>query len=201
VVAAVVAGLRVHDLGRALAGETARDGADGGAGRHADRASSRADPGAGHRPRRRADTRADDVLAAMLLPARLEVARVFVGTRLDAHQDAAVLDALFVVLDALFGNAGADQRADQTTGNSARARAGEPCGQRPGDDQPEARNDARGADRRDRGQRRTDRAADAGTDAGAFGRLAAELGLRSGVGQEVTLARVVAHHEVDVVPA
>src|SRR5205814_9498374 len=53
------------------------------------------------------------VLGLVVFPGFLEVLGVFARTRLDAHQDAPLLDPRFIALDALFGDAPADQRADQ----------------------------------------------------------------------------------------
>ena len=80
-----------------------------------------------------------DVLAAVGLPRVLEVARVLVVARPHGHQDAAFADALVVLLDALFRDAPADQRADDAAGRRTGAGAGDRRGQRAGDDQAEAR--------------------------------------------------------------
>src|SRR5213076_418158 len=103
-----IATLRIDHLGRALAGQAAGDAADDRAGRHADRPAGRADAGPGQGAAGRADTGADDVLTGILGPAALDVRRIRGRTGCHAHQDAAVLDAFLVVLDALFGNTGAD---------------------------------------------------------------------------------------------
>src|SRR5258706_5608437 len=63
------------------------------------------------------------VFGLVVLPGLLEVLGVFARTRLDAHQDAALLDPLFVALDALFGNAPADQCAHQPAGGGTGAGA------------------------------------------------------------------------------
>ena len=201
VIREVIAALGVHDLGSAFARETARHAADGSACRHADRTGNGADAGAGDRARCSARARAKDVLTLMLLPAALEVTSVFLRTRRDAHQDAALLDAFFVVLDPLLGDAGADQGADQPTGHAARAGTGKTRGQGACDDEAETRQDERGTDRGDGGERCADCAADAGADARTFGGLAAEFCLGSAFSQEVTLARLVAHDEVHVILA
>ena len=137
----------------------------------------------------------------MAPPLALEVARILVGSRRHAHQDAAVLDAFLVVLDALLRNAPADQRADDAAGRRAGAGTGNGGGQRAGDDEAEPRQRDGRADRGDRRGDRADAAADRAADAGAFGRLGAELGLGAPRLQEVALAGVVAHHDVDVLVA
>ena len=201
VVAQVVIRLGIDDLGCALAGEPARDGADCRTGRHADRASHRAKTRAGDRPGRRAGTRAEHVLAFVVAKPSLEVVRVLVRARRHAHQDAAVLDAFLVVLDALFRDAPADQRADDAAGRRTGAGAGDRGGKRAGDDEAEARQRDGRADGGDRRGDRAEAAADRAADAGAFGRLRAELGLAAVGGREVALAGVVAHDDVDVVVA
>src|ERR1700693_6142508 len=52
------------------------------------------------------------VLAAVVFPFLFEAPGVDLRARFDAHQDGAVPDAGFVMLDALFRDAPADQRAD-----------------------------------------------------------------------------------------
>lgn len=46
--------------------------------------------------------------AVILLPLFLYVRSVFIRTRRDAHDDAAILDAFLITLDALFRNSGSD---------------------------------------------------------------------------------------------
>lgn len=192
----IVARLRIDDFGRALACQAAGNAADGRAGHGADRAGRRADAGPGRGAAGRTEAGADDVLAGVIGPAAFDVQRVFGAARLDAHQDAAILDAFFVVLDAFFGNAGPDQRANQAAGQAASAGAGQRCGQRTGHHQADAGQDQRGADRGHAGQHGADGAANAGAHAGAFGCLAAQFSFRVG---EVALAGVVRHHQGDIV--
>jgi hypothetical protein len=128
-----------------------------------------------------ADAGADHVRAAVVGPRTLDVGSVFVRTGVHAHQDAALLDAFFVVLDAFFRDAGADQRADQAAGDAAGAGAGQGRCQRAGHDQAQAWEHEGGADGGHACQHGADGAADAGADAGAFGCFAAEFGI--GVGR------------------
>ena len=128
----------------------------------------------------------------------LEVGRVLVAARTHRHQDAALADAVVVLLDALFRDAPADQRADDAAGRRTGTGAGDRRGERAGDDEAETRQRDRRADRGDRRGDRAQAAADRAANAGAFGRLRAELGLAAVGGAEVALARLVGHHEVDV---
>ena len=192
----VVAGLRIHDFADALAGHAAGDGADRRAGHGADRTGGRADACAQHGAAGGAQAGADHVRAAVVGERLFDVARILVRTGVHAHHDAAALDAFFIVRGTVFRDAGADQRADQATGDAAGAGAGQRCGQRAGHDHAQARQDQGGADGGDARQDGADGAADAGADAGAFGCLAAQFSV--GVA-EVRLARLVGHHEVDVV--
>src|SRR5688572_16184693 len=57
--------------------------------------------------------------AASFGPFALEVTCVFFRSRANAHQDAALLESLLVMLHALLRNARADQRTHETTGRTA----------------------------------------------------------------------------------
>src|SRR5438067_1164075 len=131
--AQVVALLRVHHFGRALAGHVAGDAADRGAGDGADRTRGRTDARADGCAAQGADAGADHVATAVLGERTLDVLDVLVRARGHAHHDAALVDAFFVVLDAFFRNAGADQCTDQAAGDAARAGACQRGGQRTGD--------------------------------------------------------------------
>ena len=105
-----------------------------------------------------------------------------------------------VLLDALLGDAPADQRADDAAGRRTGAGAGDRRRERAGDDEAEPRQRDGRADRGDGRGDGAEAAADRAADARAFGRLRAELGLAAVArAAEVTLARVVGHHDVDVV--
>ena len=73
------------------------------------------------------------MLTTILLPFIFQVGRIFFVLGAHAHQNAAVLDALLVVLDTLFRNVPADQRANHAATGSASAGTGNGCGQRAGD--------------------------------------------------------------------
>jgi hypothetical protein len=201
VICEVIAWLGVHDFGRAFAGETTGHAADGSACRHANRPGHGANAGPGDRARCSTSPCAKGVLSLMLLPARLKVTRVLLRTRRDAHQDAALLDAFFVVLHPFLGDAGADQGADQPTRHTASASTGKTRGERACDNEPETRQDERCTDRRNGRQGCADCAADAGANAGTFGGLAAEFCLASPSSEEVALPRLVAHDQIHVILA
>ena len=201
VIREVIAALGIDDLGSALASETTGHAADGSAGRHADRTGNGADAGAGDGARCRTGARAEHVLTLVLLPAALEVTSVFLRARRDAHQDAALLDAFFVVLDPLLGDAGADQGADQPAGHTTSAGTGKTRGRGASDDEPETRQDERRTDRGNGGERCADGAADPRADARTLGGLAAQFRFGSASSQKVTLARLVAHDQVHVILA
>ena len=57
--------------------------------------------------------------AIVIFPLGLEVLCILVRTRFDADNGAAGLDAVFVDLRSLFGNAPADECADQAAGQTA----------------------------------------------------------------------------------
>src|SRR5687767_11331093 len=141
-----------------------------------------------------------NVRAAVRGVVLLELAGVIGVAILRADDDAAFVDAALVVADAILGNPGADERADNPAGGAARARAGQRRRDRTGDHETEARNYHRRSHREDRGQRRADAAANRRALAEAFRgfRTVTELGARRHVA-EVSLARVFRHHDVDVV--
>ena len=60
-----------------------------------------------------------DVGAARLTPFALKVACILFRSRANAHQDAAFLETLLVMLHALLRNARADQRTDEATRGAA----------------------------------------------------------------------------------
>src|SRR5512143_1592066 len=118
-----------------------------------------------------------DLGALVALPLLVEVLGVVVRARLDAHEDSAALDARFVALDALFGDAPADQRPDQAARGPARTRTGDSCRKRTSDDHAKARNGDRRSDRCNCGDNRTQGSPNRASDACAFRGLRAELGL------------------------
>ena len=118
--------------------------------------------------------------------------------RVDADDDAAVLDAVLVRLGVLLGDARADEGAEHTARRAARTGSGEGTGERTGDGEAEARHEHRRADGRDRADDAADGAADGRARPGAF------QGLRTGravggLAAVMGLAGVVRHHDVDVV--
>ncbi len=105
-----------------------------------------------------------------------------------------------VLARAIFRNARADQRADQPAGGAARARAGQGRRDRTGDDQPEARNRNRGANREHRGQRGADAAANRRALAHTLGGLGAAAQFGAGLHvTEMLDAGVVGHQHADVI--
>ena len=192
----LVTGFRVDYFAHALARQAAGNAADGRASDGADGTGRRTNGRARHGAARGAQARADDVLTGVVGEAALDVQGIVVRTRVHAHQDAAALDAFFIVHHALFRNAGADQRANEATGQAAGTSASEGCRDRAGNDQANAWQDQGGADGSDAGQDGADGAANAGANASAFGSLAAQFSV--GIAK-VILAGVVRHHQGDVV--
>src|SRR2546423_4674215 len=70
-----------------------------------------------------------DVLAAIGLPVVLQVFRVLVIARVDAHHDAALAHAFLIELRALFWNPCADESANESARQSAFACAEQPGGE------------------------------------------------------------------------
>ena len=134
-------------------------------------------------------------------PAGREMLRIFFGTRLHGHQDAAFLDALLVVLDSFLRDAPADQHAQQAAGRAASAGADQRGRQRSRDHHADARQHYRGTDRRHCRGDGAQRAANAGADAGAFSRFRSEFGLYAVAAGKVALAGFVRHHKIDVLVA
>ena len=93
--------------------------------------------------------------------------------------------------DALFGDARADEGADEGAGRAARACAGQRRSKWPSNDEAEARDRDRAADRDQRRQHGAHRAADRRADASTLGGLAAQFGLFVVIAVEVAVARFV----------
>ena len=186
----------IHHFCCALAGDAASDAADNRACCHADRTSNGADGRAQCRAACHAQASAQHVRTTLFGPRFVDVRCIFIRTCIHAQQDAAALDAFFIVLCAFFRDAGADQRADQATGDTARTGTGQRRCQRTGHDQAQAWQHQRGAYCCDTGQHGADGAADTGANARAFSRLGAQFGVRVG---EVGLTGGVGHHQVDVI--
>ena len=115
-----------------------------------------------------------------------------------ADQDAAIANALVVVLDALLGHVPADQRADDAARGCACTGASDCRGQRPGDDKTEARYCQRGSNRNECRSNGANGAADCAANASAFRSLVAKLGF-SASRCEIARLRVVGHHDIHVV--
>ena len=142
----IVACIRVDHLCCALACQTTSDGANDRTTNRADRTGNRTDRRTGQCTGASADARADHMLALAFLELVFKMRCVIVGTGRYAHQDATVLDAFFIVANALFRNAVADQRTDDATGGTTSAGAGDCSSQRACHDQTKAWYDQRGTD-------------------------------------------------------
>ncbi len=116
----------------------------------------------------------------------------FVVSRVNGDQDIAAANFLFKKFRFMFGNARADQTADQAARRGARAKTGEGCYDRAGNDQVEARDRDR-ACARDKAGNRAQHAAQARARCDAF------LGFRAFVEFEMLAARFVGHHDADLV--
>src|SRR5207253_4225763 len=115
-----------------------------------------------------------DVLAPTALPFALEVLGVLLGPWRHAKNDLALANPAVVAARSLFGNPGADQRADDTAAHRACRAAGQRCrdGAHRQQPDPRQRDDAR---RGEAGENGAERATDGGSDSRALGHLAAEL--------------------------
>src|SRR5512132_2469341 len=80
-----------------------------------------------------------DRLGAILFPVLLKILSVFRCARCYAHKNAALLDSVFVVLDAFFRNACANQKTNQAARCTTCACAGDRRCERTGNEQTQTR--------------------------------------------------------------
>src|SRR5262245_25989932 len=137
-----------------------------------------------------------DLLDARPGPSALDVVGVRVAARRDAHDDAALIDAPLVELDALLGNAVADESAERGADGSAGTAPRECRCQWPGGDDRQPRDgDAR---RGQADEQRPDPRAGHRAYARARGCFRAEFRLHRLVAREAPRPRVVRHQHAHV---
>ena len=79
------------------------------------------------------------MLSANRFPLLLDMSSILIGARFHSHQNAAVVDTSFVLLDALFRDAPVAERANEASRQASGASACQCCGYRSGDHKAQAR--------------------------------------------------------------
>src|SRR5882757_5248700 len=145
-------------------------------------------------------------LSATRLPLLHQVARILIGARLHSQQNAALANALFVFLDAPFGNAPFRKRPHQCARKADSSSSGRGYSNGSGSKNAQYGNEQESADSDKRRGNRADRSTGRPTQVvGKFSvscsilcRIAAQIGFGVVPGGEVSVARLLGHEHVDV---
>jgi hypothetical protein len=138
------------------------------------------------------------MLSANRFPLLLDMSSILIGARFHSHQNAAVVDTSFVLLDALFRDAPVAERANEASRQASGASAGQCYGYGPSNDHTQAGNCQRSAHG---GEDRDEHADSSPSGAAKFATLcclAAEVGFDLTIIGKVSSTGVIGHDHVDV---